>query len=68
MAQTNDWTDFLERLNADKVRRGASSFTTMELEETNLSDMTTYSVVMIPRKPSMMPRTQQETPLEATFH
>ena len=52
MALTNDWTDFLARLNADKVRQGASNFTTMEPEETDSSDTATYSVVFVPRRPT----------------
>ena len=50
MALTNDWTGFLERLNADKVRRGASNLITMEPEETDSSDTTTYRVVLVPRR------------------
>ena len=61
MAQTNDSTDFLALLNAAKVRRGASNFFTMEPEETDSSDMTTYSVVFVPRRPTKPVNPQGET-------
>ena len=55
MAETNDWTDFLERLDAEIARQGGSGSTTeapWEPWETDSSGMATYRVVMIPRRPS----------------
>ena len=61
MALTNDWTDFAARLDAEIARRGGSGFTTMEPEETDSSDMPTYSVVFVPRRATKRVNTQGET-------
>jgi hypothetical protein len=52
MTKTHDWADFSARLDAEIARRGGSGFTTIEPEETDSSNMTTYSVVFVPRRPT----------------
>ena len=54
MAMTNDWTDFLEQLAAAKAKlRDFSSTSEAPWEpwETDSSDIPTYSVVFVPRRP-----------------
>ena len=73
MALTNDLgvpeddsslQDFVDQLNAAKAARlGHWNFipTTIEPEETDSSDMTTYSVVFVPRRPTKPVNPQGET-------
>ena len=73
MALTNDLgvpeddsslQDFVDQLNAAKAARlGHWNFipTTIEPEETDSSDMTTYSVVFVPRRPTKPVTPQGET-------
>ena len=73
MALTNDLgvpdddpslQDFVDQLNTAKAARlGHWNFipTTIEPEETDSSDMTTYSVVFVPRRPTKPVNPQGET-------
>jgi hypothetical protein len=72
MALTNDLgvpddsslQDFVDQLNAAKAAElGHWNFipTTIEPEETDSSDMTTYSVVFVPRRPTKPVNPQGET-------